>query len=153
MDERECLPLFCCGTLPQGGNFHKMCNLTSKLTILECMVKNFKKGLFWGSGFPHSSVGKETAYNAGDPGSYPWVGKSPWRRERLPTLVIWHIEFHGLYSPWGLQSQTRLSDFHFFWRLWCKIGPEKLHSLCTVEWPSFGIGGPQKGPYICSLSE
>ena len=29
----------------------------------------------------------------------PWVGKLPWRRERLPTPVA--------------KSQTRLSDFHF----------------------------------------
>ena len=30
----------------------------------------------------------------------PWVGKIPWRRERLPTPVFWPGEFHGLYSPW-----------------------------------------------------
>ena len=30
-----------------------------------------------------------------------WVGKIPWRRERLPTPVFWPGEFHGLYSPWG----------------------------------------------------
>ena len=34
------------------------------------------------------------------PGISPWVGKIPWRRERLPTLVFWPGEFHGL-SPWG----------------------------------------------------
>ena len=33
------------------------------------------------------------------PGFNPWVGKIPWRRERLPTLVFWLGEFHGLYSP------------------------------------------------------
>ena len=90
-------------------------------------------------GFPDSSVGKESACNAGDsitgdssipgserstgegtgyplqyswasllpswkriclqskrPGFHPWVGKIPWRRERLPTLVFWPGEFHGL---------------------------------------------------------
>ena len=91
-------------------------------------------------GFPDSSVGKESACNAGDPGSIPvsgrstgegigyplqyswaslvaqlvknrlqcrrprfdpWVGKMPWRRERLPTPVFWPGEFHGLYNPWG----------------------------------------------------
>ena len=31
----------------------------------------------------------------------PWVGKIPWRRERLPTLVFWPGEFCGLYNPWG----------------------------------------------------
>ena len=29
-----------------------------------------------------------------------WIGKVPWRRERLPTPVFWPGEFHGLYSPW-----------------------------------------------------
>ena len=27
--------------------------------------------------------------------------EDPWRRERLPTLVFWPGEFHGLYSSWG----------------------------------------------------
>ena len=35
------------------------------------------------------------------PGFSPWVGKIPWRRERLHTLVFWPREFYGLYSPWG----------------------------------------------------
>ena len=42
----------------------------------------------------------------------PWVGKIPWRRERLPTPVFWPGEFHGLYSPWGhkeLDTTERLS--------------------------------------------
>ena len=26
----------------------------------------------------------------------PWVGKIPWRREWLPTLVFWLGELHGL---------------------------------------------------------
>ena len=32
-----------------------------------------------------------------------WIGKIPWRRERLPTPVFWPGEFHGvyIYSPWG----------------------------------------------------
>ena len=92
-------------------------------------------------GFPDSSVGKESACNAGDPSSIPglgrsagegigypfqyswaslvaqlvknlpamwdtcgfdpWVGKIPWRRERLLTPVFWLEEFRGLYSPRG----------------------------------------------------
>ena len=27
--------------------------------------------------------------------------EDPWRREWLPTPVVWSGEFHGLYSPWG----------------------------------------------------
>ncbi|CAI9163119.1 unnamed protein product [Rangifer tarandus platyrhynchus] len=33
-----------------------------------------------------------------------WVGKIPWRREWLLTPVFWPVEFHGLYSPWGLKE-------------------------------------------------
>ena len=35
------------------------------------------------------------------PGFNPWVGKIPWRRERLPTPIFWSESFHGLHSPWG----------------------------------------------------
>ena len=54
---------------------------------------------------PGSSVGKESACNAGDPSSI-WIGKIPWRREWLPTPVFWPGEFYGQrslagYSPWG----------------------------------------------------
>ena len=40
----------------------------------------------------------------GRPGFNPWVGKIPWRRERLPTPVFWFGEFCGLYSPWGCKE-------------------------------------------------
>ena len=56
-------------------------------------------------GFPGGSVGKEFACDEGDLGSIPrldpWVGKIPWRRERLTTPVFWPEELHGLYSPWA----------------------------------------------------
>ena len=38
------------------------------------------------------------------PGFNPWVGKTPWRREQLPTPVFWPGESHRLYSPWGRQE-------------------------------------------------
>ena len=38
---------------------------------------------------------------SGGPGFNPWVGKTPWRRKRLPMPVFWSGEFHGLYNPWG----------------------------------------------------
>ena len=50
--------------------------------------------------FPGSSIGKESALNAGDLSSIPGLGRVPWRRERLLTTVFWPGEFHGLYSPW-----------------------------------------------------
>ena len=48
----------------------------------------------------------------GRPGFDPWVGKIPWRRERLPTPVFWPGEFHGLHSPWTSQSRTLTFTTH-----------------------------------------
>ena len=47
--------------------------------------------------------------HCGRPGFDPWVGKIPWRRERLPTPVFWPGEFHGLYSPWG-RKQSNMTE-------------------------------------------
>ena len=41
------------------------------------------------------------------PGFHLWVGKIPWRRERLPTPVFCPGEFRpefSLYIPWGLKE-------------------------------------------------
>ena len=43
-------------------------------------------------GFPSSLVGKESACNAGDPGSIPGLGRSP--GEGNPTPVLLPGEFH-----------------------------------------------------------
>ena len=54
-------------------------------------------------GFPDSSVGKESACNAGDPGL---IGKIPWRRDRLPTPV-----FLGFpYGSAGEESTCNVGD-------------------------------------------
>ena len=47
----------------------------------------FKQEFSDPTGFPDSSVGKESACNAGDPVRF-WVGEIPWRRGRLPTPVF-----------------------------------------------------------------
>ena len=39
-------------------------------------------------GVPCSSVGKESAHNAGDSGSIPGLGRSPGDEDRLPTPVF-----------------------------------------------------------------
>ena len=43
------------------------------------------------------------------PGFDPWIGKIPWRKEWLPTLVSGLGEFHGQrslegYGPWGCKE-------------------------------------------------
>ena len=55
--------------------------MCSHVNILQFALSCFK-------GFPDSSVGEETACSAGDPSSIPWVGKVPWRRDRLRTPVF-----------------------------------------------------------------
>ena len=63
-------------------------------------------------GFPDSSVGKESACNAG-PWFDSWVRKIPCRRDWLPTLVFWPREFHMDCIVHGVaKSWTQLSDFH-----------------------------------------
>ena len=60
------------------------------------------------NGCPDGSDGKESTCNAGDLGSIPGLGRTPWRRERLPTPVFWPGEFHGLCSPRGCKEQLSL---------------------------------------------
>ena len=57
-------------------------------------------------GFPHISVGKESACYVGDLGSIPGLGRFPWRRKWQPTPLFLSGESHGQrslagYSPWG----------------------------------------------------
>ena len=60
-------------------------------------------------GFPHSSVGKEYACNAGDPSSIPGLERATREGKKLITLVIWPRQLvHGV-----AKSQTGLSNFHF----------------------------------------
>ena len=70
-----------------------------------------------GIGYPlQYSWASLVALQCGRPGFDPWVGKIPWRRERLPTPVFWPGEFHALYSPWDcreLDTTERLSLSRF----------------------------------------
>ena len=85
----------------------------------------FKKPfLHWASliapslGFHDSSVGKESACYAGDPGSIPRLGKIPGEGIGYPFQYsglensmdrgAWQATVHGV-----AKTQTRLSDFHF----------------------------------------
>ena len=64
-------------------------------------------------GFPDSSVGTKSAYNAGDLGSIPGLGRSPGEGKGNP-LQYSGLEnsmdciVHGVAISW-----TQLSDFHF----------------------------------------
>ena len=47
------------------------------------------------------------------PGFDPWVGKIPWRRERLPTPVFWPGESHGLCSSWDRNKLDTTEQLHY----------------------------------------
>ena len=82
-------------------NESRMLPLVSEWSLHHYWVHNMSVGL------PGGSDGKESAWNAGDPGSIPGSGGiNPWRREWSPTPVFLPEEFceqRSLvgYSPWG----------------------------------------------------
>ena len=97
-------------------------------------------------GFPCGSAGEESAYNVGDLGSIPGLGRSPGEGKCYP-LQCSGLEnsidcmVHGVAKSW-----TRLSDFHFtYWREW---GRGRVH-VCGAErgenrtkFSSSTMGGP-----------
>ena len=134
------------------------------VVLLQYIFHDSKQWIKISEGFPDSSVGKESACNAGDPSSIPelgrspgegigyplhnswaslaaqlvknppwrrrpgfdpWVGKIPWRRERLSIPVFWSGEFHGLYSPWGCK-QSDMTE-------WLSLS--KIAEVTGKSWP------------------
>ena len=58
---------------------------------------------------PAGSDGKESVCIAGDSGLIPGLGRFPWRREWLPTLLFLPGKLQGQrslagYSPWGCKE-------------------------------------------------
>ena len=74
-------------------------------------------------GFPGGSAGKESACNAGDPGSVPGLGRFPWRRAWQPTPVFFPGESHkqrslAAYSPWGHKESDATEQLTFSLHTW-----------------------------------
>ena len=78
-------------------------------------------------GFPCGSAGKESAYNVGDQGSIPGLGRSPGEGKGYP------LQYSGLENSMNCivhedtKSQTRLRDFHFHF-LFCATMTTRLFS-------------------------
>ena len=69
--------------------------------------------------FPGSSDGKVFAYNAGDPGSIPGLGRSPGEGNGNPLQYSCLEKSHGLrslvgYSQWGHKKSDTTDWLHFF---------------------------------------
>ena len=99
------------------------------LSWLEKCVTNFKQG------FPHSSVVKKSACQCRRLQLNSWVGKIPWRKERLPTLVFWPGEFHGLHSSWGRKEagMTEWPSRSLSWEGEVKEEKEELRNTWKPE--------------------
>ena len=55
----------------------------------------------WRACFPGGSDGKESAWNVGDPGLIPGLGRFPWRRKQLSAPGFLPGESHGQRSLEG----------------------------------------------------
>ena len=61
---------------------------------------------------------KASAYNAGDLGLIPGLGRFPWRRKWQPTPVLLPGKSHGQRSlagcsPWGDNGSDTTEQLHF----------------------------------------
>ena len=65
-------------------------------------------------GFPGSSAGKESTYNAGGQGSIPGLERSLGEENGYPLLHSGLENSMDCIVHWVAKSPTGLSDFHFF---------------------------------------
>ena len=73
----------------------------------------------------------------------PWVGKIPWRRDWVPTVVFLHEKFHGQrrlvgYRPWGhkeldMTELLSLSPFHFAIQTWSLTHGQRFCNRARIQ--------------------
>ena len=90
-------------------------------------------------GFPGSSAGKESACNAGDPGSIPGSGRSPREGKSYPLQYSGRENSMDCIVPGVAKSPTRLSNFHFHLHFHKTTGKPK-HLLITFTFPAVILG-------------
>ena len=82
------------------------------------MKQCFEKLLAVSRVFPGNSASKESACNAGDLGSIPWLGRSPGEGNGYPLQYSCLENPHGQRSlagglQWGCKESDTLNHFHF----------------------------------------
>ena len=100
-----------------------------KKLLVFCWVRGEQSNAVWNLAFIWTFWASLVALlvknlQCGRPEFDPWVGKIPWRRERLPTPVFWPAEFHGLYSPWGRKELDMTSTSEDNQSILKEISPE-----------------------------
>ena len=68
-----------------------------KMRWLDDITDSMDRSLSTGCPSPEDLFNPGIRLQFRRPGFDPWVGKVTWRRERIPTPVLWPGEFHGLY--------------------------------------------------------
>ena len=89
-------------------SLHLACHSRPFLCLLCSFLFSSHTVIF--EGFPGGLDGKVSACNAGDQGSIPGSGRSPWRRKWQSTPALLPGKSHGGrsligYSPWALLSR------------------------------------------------
>ena len=103
----------------------------------HCLEEVYCREL-WGSGLPLWLSWQRICLWYGRPRFDPWVGKIPWRRERLPTPVFWPGECHGLYSPWGGKESDTTERLSLHWGSTLRGGVEG--GWREQDWADGGLG-------------
>ena len=62
-----------------------------------------------------------------------WVRKIPWRKERLPTPVLWPGEFHGLYSSWDRKESDMTEQLSLAFQ------PEMKSTVLKLKFPLLSL--------------
>ena len=57
---------------------------------------------------------------------WSWVGKIPWRKERLRIPVFWAGEFHGLYRPLGHKESDMTERLSLHSSVHCSVVSDSL---------------------------
>ena len=98
--------------------------------------------------FPGGSDGKACAYNVGDPGSIPGLGRISWRRKWQPTPVFLRGKSHGQRSLLGYSEVAKffLSFYPVDQCIRHLKGPPGVFLLCSSVHQSLK-GAPWVGSY------
>ena len=116
-------------------------NMYSLLLQLNKVVLKFFNYSLKTKKFPDSSVGKESACNAGDPGSIPGARRSTGERKGYP-LQCSGLENFKNYTDHGVtKSQTQLSNLHF--HIQVESYPSSATYIGSMGFPSFSEKKPK----------
>ena len=96
------------GTKTTHGPGSRLQNQLSRETARTLKLK----GLLNSWGLPWWLSWERICLQCGRPAFNPWLGKTPWRRERLPTPVFWLENSVDCIVQRVAKSRMRLSDFH-----------------------------------------